>query len=149
MIKERSFSAYILPVRDGKVAVLKYGTDGYGPIGGRLDDGEDFVTALRRELTEELGHDAAKLADDVTTIPQTYAFEHTPERAAKRGAWSEEHHFFVTNVPTDMELEFSEDRSEHISVVWIAPQDLLNPAITPFEDMRQYYQEYVLKHIHL
>ncbi len=147
MIKERSFSAYILPVRDGKVALLKYGTDGYGPIGGRLDDGEDFITALRRELTEELGHDASKLADDVTAVHQTYAFEHSPERAAKRGAWAEEHHFFVATVPNDMELEFCEDRPEHISVVWIAPQDLLNPAITPFEDMRQYYQEYVLKHI--
>ena len=55
MIKELSYSAYILPVRNGQVALLKYGENGYGPIGGRLDDGEDFLTALRRELTEELG----------------------------------------------------------------------------------------------
>ena len=55
MIKDISYSAYILPVRDGQVALLKYGENGYGPIGGRLDDGEDFLTALRRELAEELG----------------------------------------------------------------------------------------------
>jgi len=47
MIKDISYSAYILPVRDGQVALLKYGENGYGPIGGRLDDGEDFLTALR------------------------------------------------------------------------------------------------------
>ena len=28
-----------------------------------MDDGEDFITALRRELAEELGPDVAKLAD--------------------------------------------------------------------------------------
>ncbi len=144
MIKERSFSAYILPVKTGKVALLKYGTDGYGPIGGRLDDGEDFITALRRELTEELGADAAKLADVAIAMPQVYAFRHLPERAAKRGAWAEEHHFFVAPVPDDMELVFCEDRPEYISVVWIAPQDLLNPAITPFEDMRQFYAQFII-----
>lgn len=31
MIKELSYSAYILPVRDGQVALLKYGENGYGP----------------------------------------------------------------------------------------------------------------------
>lgn len=51
MIKELSYSAYILPVRDGQVALLKYGENGYGPIGGRLDDGEYFLTALKHELT--------------------------------------------------------------------------------------------------
>ncbi len=144
MIKERSFSAYVLPIKDGKVAVLKYGADGYGLIGGRLDDGEDFITALHRELNEELGADAAKLANVAIAVPQAYAFRHSPERAAKRGAWTEEHHFFVANVPTDMELVFCEDRPEHISVVWIAPQDLLNPAITPFEDMRQFYEKFII-----
>lgn len=95
MIKELSFSSYIFPVRDGRIAILKYGNDGYGPIGGRIDEGEDFISALRRELTEELGADAVKLADGAVEIPVPYAFRHaTPERAQKRGALAEEHHFF-------------------------------------------------------
>lgn len=46
MIKDISYSAYIIPVRAGRVAVLKYGENGYGPIGGRLDAGEDFDAAF-------------------------------------------------------------------------------------------------------
>lgn len=145
MIKDISYSAYILPVRDGQVALLKYGENGYGPIGGRLDDGEDFKTALRRELTEELGESTSALADSVVEIPVPYAFRHpTPERAQKRGAWAEEHHFFIVHVPDDMELNFCENRPEEISVAWVDHNNLLNPKITPFDDMREFYATHLL-----
>ena len=148
MIKELSYSAYVLPVRDGRVALLKYGETGYGPIGGRLDDGEDFKTALRRELTEELGADASALVDNVVEIPVPYAFRHpTPERAQKRRAYAEEHHFFLVHIPEDMELNFCEDRPEDISVVWISADELLTPEITPFDDMRDFYRSHILPNL--
>ena len=127
MIKDKSFSAYILPVRsDGRVALLQYGDSGFGTIGGRLDEGEDFITALKRELTEELGSTTAELADVAVAVPVSYSFKHPNiVRAEKRGAWNEEHHFFI-------------------AVVWIEPKELLNPTITPFEDMRQYYEQYII-----
>ena len=144
MIKELSFSSYIFPVRGGRMAILKYGENGYGPIGGRVDDGEDFVAALRRELTEELGPEAAKLADAAVTMPVPYCFRHTnPERAQKRGARAEEHHFFIAQVPADTELKFCEDRPEQISVVWLTPEELLNPSVTPFADMREFYEKHL------
>lgn len=148
MIKDVSYSAYVLPVCDGKIALLKYGENGYGPIGGRLDDGEDFLTALRRELTEELGESASALADSAVEIPVPYAFRHpTHERAQKRGAWAEEHHFFIVQIPNDMELNFCENRPEEISVAWVAPDDLLNPKITPFDDMREFYSNHILPNL--
>ena len=148
MIKDISYSAYILPVRDGQVALLKYGKNGYGPIGGRLDDGENFKTALRRELTEELGNMATVLANHAVEIPVPYAFRHpTPERAQKRGAYAEEHHFFIVHVPEDMELTFCENRPEDISVVWISSDELLKPQITPFDDMREFYATHILPNI--
>ena len=148
MIKDISYSAYILPVRDGRVALLKYGENGYEPIGGRLDDGEDFLTALRRELTEGLGESASVLADSAIEIPVPYAFRHpTPERAQKRGAWGEEHHFYIVRVPDDMELNFCENRPEEISVGWVAPDDLLNSKITPFDDMREFYSNHILPNL--
>ena len=148
MIKELSYSAYVLPVRNGRVALLRYGENGYGPIGGRLDDGEEFKTALRRELTEELGESASALADNAVEIPVLYAFRHpTPERAQKRGAWTEEHHFYIVHVPDDMELNFCENRPEEISVAWVAPDDLLNPKITPFDDMREFYSQHIIPNL--
>ena len=148
MIKDISYSAYVLPVSDGKIALLKYGENGYGPIVGRLNDGEDFLTALRRELTEELGESASVLADSAVEIPVPYAFRHpTPERAQKRGAWAEEHHFFIVHVSDDIELNFCENRDEEISVAWVAPDDLLNPKITPFDDMREFYSNHILPNL--
>ena len=148
MIKDISYSAYVLPVRDGQVALLKYGENGYGPIGGRLNDGDDFLTALLRDLTEELGEYASVLAASAVEIPVPYAFRHpTPERAQKRGAWAEEHHFFIVHVSDDIELNFCENRPEEISVAWVAPDDLLNPKITPFDDMREFYSNHILPNL--
>ena len=148
MIKDISYSAYILPVRDGQVALLKYGENGYGPIGGRLDDGEDFKNALRRELTEELGESASALADSAVEIPVPYAFRHpTPERAQRRGAWAEEHHFYIVHIPDDMELNFCENRAEAISVVWMPADSLLCPDITPFDDMREFFAIHILPNL--
>lgn len=146
MIKDKSFSAYVLPVRsDGRVALLKYDENAFGAIGGRSDAGEDFITALRRELTEELGSTAAGLADVAVAVPVPYSFNHPNiARAEKRGAWKEEHHFFIAKMPGNMDLAFCESRPEKISVVWIEPKELLNPEITPFEDMRQYYKQYII-----
>ena len=91
---------------------------------------------------------ASVLADQVVEIPVPYAFRHpTPERAQKRGAWGEEHHFFIVRVPDDMELNFCENRSEEISVAWVAPDDLLNPQITPFDDMREFYATHLLPNL--
>ena len=148
MIKDISFSSYIFPVRNGRVAILKYGENGYGSIGGRVDDNEDLIAALRRELTEELGVDAAKLADNAFKIPVPYAFRHaTPERAQKRGALSEEHHFFITHVPNGVDLSFCEDRADDVSVVWLTPAELLAPSVTSFDDLREFYATYILPNL--
>ena len=148
MIKEMSYSAYIIPVHDGRIAMLRYGADGYGFIGGRLDDGEDFVSALRRELTEELGTDATALMDNLVEIPVPYSFRHTDvAHAAKRGAYAEEHHFFIAHVPSDMDLQFVEKRSEDISVVWLDANDLLKPEITPMADMREFCATHIVPNL--
>ena len=65
-------------------------------------------------------------------------------RAEKRGAWNEEHHFFIAKMPNNTDLTFRENRPEKIPVVWIEPKELLNPTVTPFEDMRQYYEQYII-----
>ena len=148
MIKDISLSAYVFPVYDGKIALLKYGENGYGPIGGRLDEGEDFKTALQRELTEELGKSVSVLANNIVEIPVPYAFRHaTKERAQKRGAWAEEHHFYIMHIAEDIDLEFVENRTEEVSVVWLSPNELLDPNITPFEDMRNFYSSHILPNL--
>ena len=145
MIKDKSYSAYILPIRNEKVALLRYGEDGYGPIGGRLDSGEDFKTALRRELTEELGEQSLNLLDLVTEIPVAYSFRHTnPDRAEKRGAWSEEHHYFISHETGNLDLTFCEERDENISVVWLDIANLTDPQIIQIADMREFFAKHVI-----
>lgn len=152
MIKDKSYSAYIIPVRiqNGKfqIAMLNYGSGNYGPIGGRLDDREDFTKALRRELAEELGQKSLTMLDLITEIPTPYSFKHTSqERAEKRGAWSEEHHYFLTHETNNLTLEFCEKRDEKISVIWLDSNDLVNPNIIKFDDMREFFAKHILPNI--
>lgn len=147
-MKDKSYSAYILPIRNGKVALLRYGEDGYGPIGGRLDDGEDFKTALRRELTEELGEQSLKMLDLITEIPVVYSFKHTdPQRAEKRGAWSEEHHYFISHETENIDLTFCEKRNENISVVWLNIASLTDPQIIQIATMRDFFAKHVVSNL--
>ena len=148
MIKDKSCSAYIIPVRNNMVAMLDYGNHNYGPIGGRLDDGEGFYDALRRELTEELGIESLKILNSITEIPTPYSFRHDNiARAEKRGAWAEEHHFFIAHVTDEIDLKFIENRVENISVVWLPIKDLLNPNVIIFDDMREFFAKYVINAI--
>ncbi len=144
-LKEKSYSSYIIPVRNGKIALLRYAQNSYGLIGGRLDDGEDFKAALRRELTEELGEQSLKMLDLITEIPVAYSFKHTdPQRAEKRGAWSEEHHYFISHETENLDLKFCEERSENISVVWLDITNLTNPQIIQIADMREFFAKYII-----
>jgi ASC-1-like (ASCH) protein/8-oxo-dGTP pyrophosphatase MutT (NUDIX family) len=148
MIKDKSYSAYVLPIRNNKVALLHYGEDGYGPIGGRLDDGEDFKTALRRELTEELDEQSLHLLNLVTEIPVAYSFRHTdPKRAEKRGAWSEEHHYFISHETKNIDLTFCEKRNENISVVWLDIASLTDPQIIQIADMRDFFAKHIIPNL--
>jgi len=152
MLKDKSFSAYVIPVhvKNGKtqVALLDYGSNNYGPIGGRLDDGENFKTALRRELTEELGTQSLKILDLITEIPVPYSFKHTSqERAEKRGAWFEEHHYFITQETNNINLKFCENRDEKISVVWLDAAELVNPNIIKIDDMLAFFAKHILPNI--
>ena len=152
MIKDKSYSAYVIPVRtkDNKTqfAMLDYGSHNYGSIGGRLDDGEDFKTALRREVFEELGPQSLPILDLTTEIPVPYSFKHTsPERAEKRGAWAEEHHYFITRETNNIDLKFCEKRDEKISVAWLDISDLTNPNVIQIEDLREFFAKHILPNI--
>ncbi len=63
---KRSDTVAVLPVmNDGKIALSKQEQPGtapfYGLFGGRIDEGEDPVEAVKRELMEEAGMEASEL----------------------------------------------------------------------------------------
>lgn len=47
--------AYIIPIKDGKIGVVKT-PKGYFLLGGGIDDGETHEQAIRRECLEEAGY---------------------------------------------------------------------------------------------
>ncbi len=144
MIKDISLAAYIIPVKIGdngaQIALLKYAKCSYGPIGGRIDDGEDAIIALRREIAEELGEDAAVMMDNVVLAAKSYDFDVAPERIEKRGAFKESHSFYVTKVTDDMDLVFCEDRPGDIQVEWLPLAALTDENVIGFADMREYFE---------
>ena len=104
--------------------------------------------ALRRELAEELGPSAADLADAAVAVPVPYAFRHaTYARALARGAFAEEHHFYIVHIADDCTLNFCENRPDSVSVVWVRPDDLLAPEYVPMSDMRDFYAMHVLPNL--
>ena len=149
MIKEISYAAYIIPVRiiDGKkqIALLEYAPGAYGPIGGRFDEGEtNAIVALRREIIEELGQDAIFMVDSAKKISVSYKFKVAEHKIEKRGAYNEEHFFFVAKIPSDTLFEFCEQREENIKLVWLDSESLIDSNIIQFQDQREYFKAYLM-----
>ena len=134
MIKDISYAAYIIPFRERgnkkEFAILKY-EGGYGDIGGRFDNNEtDARTALRREITEELGLEASFLADEAIEIPTHEISEVSKERIQIRGAYREDHTFFIVKVPDNLNLTFCEKREEKIILEWLPLSAMLDINVT-------------------
>ncbi|MBR0212563.1 MAG: ASCH domain-containing protein, partial [Alphaproteobacteria bacterium] len=65
----------------------------------------------------------------------------------KRGARSEEHHFFITHETNNLDLKFCEERDENISVVWLDIASLTDPKIIQFTDMRDFFAKHIIPNL--
>ena len=148
-MKDKRYASYVLPVRvkDGKkqVALLEYGSDGYGKIGGRFEDGETNAReVLRRELAEELNVGCDKIADTAIEIAEPYCVDVDPEWAKIRGTHREIRYIFVAPISADMELFFDEQGDIGARVVWLDAECLSDENVVKFSDEREYLKKHVL-----
>ena len=151
MIKDISYAAYIIPFRERgnkkEFAILRY-EGGYGDIGGRFDNNEtDARTALRREITEELGLEASFLADEAIEIPTHEISEVSKERIQIRGAYREDHTFFIVKVPDNLNLTFCEKREEKIILEWLPLSAMLDINVTYRKEKIEFCRNYIIPFI--
>lgn len=70
--------------------VAKY-NDGYGLLGGRIDNNEEITSAFIRELNEEVGI-TEKDINTISLADKTHSFE------SKRSKIGEKHYFIMVNI---------------------------------------------------
>lgn len=114
--------AAILQDDDGRILVAeRLGIRGAWqfPQGG-IDDGEDVMDALRRELREELGLPPECYVPLHSRTGYRYDF---PPNHRRNGNWAgqEQTYFLCRFVGTDADFQLDQDHAEFSAFRWIAP----------------------------
>ena len=148
-IKEWKYAAYIFPVRkvNGciQVAMAVYKSGWHGLIGGRLDGNETPREAMCREVCEELGKTALVITDGAIVVPQSHKVR--VRDVLFRRAKNEEHTYFISMVPADIELVFCEKDNEGFDVKWIDLKLLGDKDTIVIDDMREYFVSTIIPFI--
>jgi len=113
-------SVGVLVEREGKVLLIerKKFPFGWAPPAGHIDDGEDYETAARRELKEEVGLIAG---------PLELLAEGRKEYQCSRGStW----HYWKL-YKTSAEGELRVDTGEAKNFAWFAPGEIKNLKLDP------------------
>ncbi len=98
--------------------------------GGGIEQGEDLITGLMRELREEVGIDITPYTIELLDNADTGSAERTLDTGEKVIA---EMHFNVYKITipknaSDITVTLSSDLIDYL---WVAPSDLQNYALTP------------------
>jgi len=120
----RSNIAAILQAADGRILVAER-MDRPGawqfPQGG-IDEGEDAMAALYRELREELGVGPAHYRPVRSRAGYCYIF---PEEHRRRGVWDGQEQTYVLCrfLGTDTDFDLDQPHPEFSSFRWIRPEE--------------------------
>jgi len=140
----KSLSSYIIPLKRTefgvKAMILRY-QDGYGPIGGRLESGEDCLSSLQREVKEELGSDCKLFNYTWKELNQKYSFDITNKLSRKRGnATVEEQTYFYVWLDEEVKLDFIEE-GKTARVVEVDLSSLYSLNYFPYESFIKFAKE--------
>jgi len=140
-IKEWAYAAYLFPVREingqKQIAFLVYDNDWHGTIGGRIDGNETPRDAMCREALEELGEWAKSIIDNAIEIPEKYIRKVPDSCVERRCARNEEHTFFVSKVPADIEIKLNQEDLCGCHIEWVGIKELKNDPTQKFRDTRE------------
>jgi ADP-ribose pyrophosphatase YjhB (NUDIX family) len=126
---EVSMKAIIFNPEKTKVLLPLYDYGVYGMVGGHLDHGETFDTALRREIKEEIGVDFAGEITEVTVDKREWTSTTSGRKAHKI--------MIICSLvlPEDTPLHIEEEGENIASLDWVALGDV-------FSDEFNLYAEY-------
>jgi len=107
------------------------------PQGG-IDDGEDVIDALKREIREELG--LAETCYEPLHSRTGYRYDFPPNHR-RQGMWAgqEQTYFLCRFLGTDADIDLDQDDAEFSAFRWIAPTEFCLAWLPEFK--RQVYRQ--------
>ena len=127
-------------VKDNKLLMMKSNRGDYKFPGGGMEEGEDEVTALAREIREETGYTDFVIEDLAGTVVQAH-----PDIYLEDAWYYQTSPYYLVTLKTDASqpLELTEDEIDHgFHAVWTTPKEAIqaNEAV-PIDPFLNFYIE--------
>ncbi len=108
---------------DGKLLMIHTNRGDYKFPGGGVDEGEDFATALKREVSEESGYELMSAGEKLGVVTQRNI-----DIKNENGVFEMYSHYFLCGITDKLDDQQLDDyeREQEFSPVWISVSDAIS-----------------------
>lgn len=118
-------SAYAAIERDGRFLAFRLTTGNYFLPGGGVDDGEEVLAALHREVSEEVGGLKVQVLGPLGTFDHFYYYDDS------QSAWHSRCHVFVCSIADGADIPSGAGQPEEGYPEWVPLEELPHRPLHP------------------